>query len=151
MIDLHNLGKNNNYKYKQELYLENSIIDFLNFNGIEFSERVTIKNCVIKKSSIAYTYFKSGLIIENSVFLDYIDWQAGGHNKKGAIVITGSIFTGFVNFFDCWFQSEVKISNSIFLGGTNLMGNIGFGGEVSFDVPPVIQNVTGDLNRDGEY
>jgi len=151
MIDFHNIGSINNYTYRQELHIANSFIDSLRFDAIQFHEVVTIKNCVLAKASFAYAYFHKGLHIENSVFMGYIDWQAGGHNDKGGIIITSSVFTGFNNFFDCWFQSELKFTDCIFIKGTNLLGNVKQNGKVSFDIPPVVENVIGDIRKDGEF
>jgi hypothetical protein len=82
-----------------------------------------------------------------------LDFQAGGHNKTGnPIIITNNNFKDFVNFFDCWYENEVTISNNNkFHKGTNLLGkphNI----PVTFDKEPIIKDNIGqlDLNNEGE-
>jgi len=56
-----------------------------------------------------------------------------------------------VNFFDCWYENEVTISNNKFHKGTNLLGkpnNI----PVTFDKEAIIKDNMGqlDLNHEGE-
>jgi hypothetical protein len=81
-----------------------------------------------------------------------LDFQAGGHNKTGnPIIITNNNFKDFVNFFDCWYENEVTISNNKFHKGTNLLGkphNI----PVTFDKEPIIKDNIGqlELNNEGE-
>jgi hypothetical protein len=124
----------------------------LNVSGsaIHFGKPVRFINCHFEECKFVFTYFLGGLTIDNCKFDDYLDFQAGGHNIAGKLItIANNQFSGFVNFFDCWYESEVIIKNNCFLQGTNLLGkplNI----PVTFDVEPVIENNQGQLDIDTE-
>lgn len=136
--------------WDREVTIENCILE--NFSGCStlFNKQIKLINCNLKTCQFIFTYFAGGLTIDNCIFNDYLDFQAGGHNKKGnSVVITNNVFNGFVNFFDCWYESEVTISNNIFNKGTNLLGapiNI----KVKFDIEPIITGNRGQLNLDNE-
>ena len=109
-------------------------------------------NCHFKKCQFVFTYFLGGLTIDNCTFDNYLDFQAGGHNKtRYPITITNNFFKDFLNFCDCWYEDEVTITNNCFQKGTNLLGkphNI----PVTFDKEPFITDNSGklDLNNEGE-
>jgi hypothetical protein len=88
--------------------------------------------------------------MDNCTFDDYLDFQAGGHNKSGnPVILTNNNFKDFVNFFDCWYENEVTISNNKFHKGTNLLGkphNI----PVTFDKEAIIKDNIGQLDLDNE-
>lgn len=80
--------------------------------------------------------------------MQYLDFNAGGHNSKGNfIIINGNNFRGFVNFFDCWFNGEIEVSNNVFEKGTNILSKTLW---VSFDVPIAVHNNVGDLSIESE-
>lgn len=139
-----------NGHWDKEVVFENCIIEQFSGSTTQFDKSVRLTNCQFKNCQFVSTYFFGGLIIDNCNFDNYLDFQAGGHNKAGnSICITNSIFYGFVNFFDCWYENEMTISNNIFHKGTNLLGkphNI----PVSFDIEPIIKNNVGLLNLDNE-
>ncbi|RAJ98094.1 hypothetical protein LX87_03002 [Larkinella arboricola] len=138
--------------WDKDVVFENSIIE--NFSGsvTQFNNPVRLINCHFKNCQFVFTYFSGGLTIDNCTFDSYLDFQAGGHNKAGnAVIITNNGFNGFVNFFDCWYESDVIINNNRFCKGTNLLGkpnNI----PITFDVEPVIENNIGelDINHEGK-
>lgn len=136
--------------WDKTVILENCVLE--NFSGAvtQFNQPVRLINCHFKKCQFAFTYFLSGLVIDNCLFDNYLDLQAGGHNKAGkSIIIKNNYFAGFVNFFDCWYESEVIIIENHFQKGTNLLGkphNI----PVSFDVKPTIHGNLGQLDSDQE-
>jgi hypothetical protein len=136
--------------WDNEVVFENCIIE--NFSGsvTQFGKPVRLVNCHFKKCHFAFTYFLGGLTIDNCTFDNYLDFQAGGHNKTGnAIIITNNDFKDFVNFFDCWYENEVVLSKNKFHKGTNLLGkphNIA----VTFDTQAIIKDNIGQLDLDNE-
>jgi len=137
-------------KWEKEVLFENCIIE--SFSGIntQFNEPVRLLNCHFKKCDFTFTYFLGGLTIENCTFDNYLDFQAGGHNKAGnPVIISNNDFNDFVNFFDCWYESEVKINDNNFNKGTNLLGKV-HNIPVTFDIKPIIKNNIGQLDLDNE-
>lgn len=125
---------------------------FESLSGVSsfFSEVFDFTNCQFKKCSFTFSYFLGGLNIDHCIFENYLDFQAGGHNKNESIVsIKNSVFKGFVNFFDCWYEGPIIVKDNDFKEGTNLLGsaeNL----TVAFDVKPLIENNNGKLDIDGE-
>ena len=110
--------------WDKPVVFENCIFEYFSGSATSFEKHVKITNCHFKKCQFIFTYFLGGLTIENCLFESYLDFQAGGHNKKGnAITIVNNEFCGFVNFFDCWYENEVNVSNNNFKKGTNLLGS----------------------------
>lgn len=115
---------------------------------VQFYKRVTIKNSYVKNASFNFSYFIGGLTIDNCVFDEYLDFEAGGHNSPGNfVIIKDNCFRSFVNFFDCWFTGEISIDNNTFENGTNILSKNQL---VSFDVPILTQNNVGDLSIESE-
>jgi hypothetical protein len=138
-------------RLRYELILENCIFDDFKTSFLSFERPVRISRCVFYKCSFNSTYFIKGLHIEDSVFKSYLEFIAGGHNQNGSLIsIANCTFEGFVNFFDCWYKSQVDISNNNFRKGTNLMGNRTEPYRVQFDTPLIIENNTGQTDIDGE-
>ncbi len=139
-----------NETWDKEVVFENCIIEYFSGSVTQFDKPVRLINCHFKKCQFVFTYFLGGLTIDNCTFDNYLDFQAGGHNKTGnPVIITNNDFKGFVNFFDCWYENEVIISNNIFHKGTNLLGkphNI----PVTFDIEAIIKDNDGQLNLDNE-
>jgi len=136
--------------WEKEVVFENCVIEYFSGSSTSFNKPVRLINCHFKECQFSFTYFLGGLTIENCSFNNYLDFQAGGHNKAGnPIIITNNNFEGFVNFFDCWFENEIIISNNNFHKGTNLFGkpnNI----PVTFDIKPVLTGNTGKLDLDSD-
>lgn len=136
--------------WDKEIIFENCIIDFFSGTNTQFEKPVKFINCHFKNCHFTYTYFFGGLTIKSCVFDNYLDFQAGGHNKIGnSIILEDNNFNGFVNFFDCWYESEVIITNNQFHNGTNLLGQP-HQIPVTFDKEPIIKNNLGQLNLDNE-
>lgn len=139
-----------NGNWEQELVFENCVFEFFSGSVTHFAKPVRFSNCRFKNCQFVFSYFLAGLFIENCTFEQYLDFQAGGHNKAGALVeLKNNHFEGFVNFFDCWYESEVRICDNRFEKGSNLLGspkNI----PVRFDVTPLINNNNGSLDHDHE-
>lgn len=138
--------------WNNEFVFDNCTIEYFSGTATQFNKPVKLTNCYFKKCQFAFTYFLGGLIIDNCTFDNYLDFQAGGHNRAGnPVIITNNNFKDFVNFFDCWYESEVIISNNKFWKGTNILGkpnNI----PVTFDIGPSITGNIGqlDLDKEGE-
>lgn len=138
--------------WDKEVVFENCIVEYFSGSVTEFEKPVRLVNCHFKKCQFTFAYFLGGLTIDSCIFDNYLDFQAGGHNKtSNPINITNNNFKDFVNFFDCWYENEVTFSNNKFHNGTNLLGkphNI----PVTFQVEPIIKDNIGklDLNNEGE-
>ena len=119
---------------------------------VHFAEKVVIRNCKIILLDIYGVYFFEGIEISNCKVMSDVMWQSGGHNKK-KIIISNTIFKGFVDFEDCWFENDIIFQNVCFEKGTNLKGNIGTPVEIIFDGEVILENVTGemDVNTFFEY
>ncbi len=139
-----------NEVWDKEVVFENCIFEYFSGSVTQFGKHVRITNCHFKNCQFVFTYFFGGLIIDNCTFDNYLDFQAGGHNKTGhPVIIKNTNFKEFVNFFDCWYENEVIISNNKFQKGTNLLGqpnNI----PVTFDKEVIIKDNTGQLDLDNE-
>jgi len=140
------------FNWEKEVIIENCIVDNLVAVGTEFKEPVRLINSFFKNCNFYASYFTKGLIIDNCTFDNYLEFQAGGHNKNGSpVIITNNNFKDFVNFFDSWYESGVTISKNKFQKGTNVLGNPN-NISVTFDVEPIIKDNIGqlDLNNEGE-
>ncbi len=139
-----------NETWDKEVVIENCIVEYFSGSVTKFDKPVKFINSHFKKCQFVFTYFLGGLTIHNCTFDNFLDFQAGGHNKTNStITILNNDFLDFVNFFDCWYESEVTICNNNFHCGTNLLGqphNI----PVTFDIEPIIENNVGQLDLDNE-
>jgi hypothetical protein len=139
-----------NETWNKEVVFENCIIEYFSGSVTQFDRPVRLINCHFKKCQFVFTYFSGGLTIDNCTFDNYLDFQAGGHNKSGnPVIITNNEFKDFVNFADCWYENQVTISNNKFHKGTNILGrplNI----PVTFDIAPIIKDNIGQLDLDNE-
>jgi len=139
-----------NDAWKKEVILDACVFEYFSGSAIQFEKPVRLINCHFKRCQFTFSYFLGGLTIDNCTFDDYLDFQAGGHNKAGnPIIITNNQFAGFVNFFDCWYESEIIIISNSFQKGTNLLGKP-FNIPVTFDVAPIVEKNIGRLNLDSE-
>jgi hypothetical protein len=134
----------------KEIVIENCIVECLQISAIAFAKPMKFINCHFNECHFIFTCFLGGLFIDHCTFDHYVDFQSGGHNKDGnPVTITNNEFKGFVNFFDCWYESEVTISNNLFHKGTNLLGKLHDIG-VTFDIAPTIKDNTGQLDINSE-
>jgi hypothetical protein len=125
----------------------------LEASRLGFHERIFLKGCTIQSAENAFdsSWFVAGLGVEKCTFESAVSFQCGGHNQQGTeVVLVDNTFKGFVNFFDCWFEGPVEVRGCRFKGGTNLLGNQGKPFQVTFDVPPILEDNLGDLNVDRE-
>ena len=138
--------------FDKAIVIDNCILEYLEGNSTQFTNNVKLTNSEFKLCDFTFTYFLGGMEIENCVFESYLDFQAGGHNKNNQVFsIRNSIFKGFVNFFDCWYESRVVVENNDFKRGTNLLGKHKETGiETRFDVTPLIEKNNGVLNIEDE-
>ncbi|WP_324675566.1 hypothetical protein [Hymenobacter sp. GOD-10R] len=143
-------GSSESTYFGHPILLENCWIEELHGSTLSFERPLELLNSYVHKCDLAFAYFLQGLVIEDCVFADYLDFQAGGHNKMGYPVrLLRNTFEGFVNFFDCWYEASVHIEGNKFSGGTNLLGAPKHY-QVTFDELPLIQNNIGDLHRNDE-
>jgi len=139
-----------NETWDRTVVIENCIIEYFSGSVTKFVKHVKLTNCHFKRCQFVFTYFLGGLTIDNCTFENYLDFQAGGHNKKGnAVTIINSTFNDFVNFFDCCYESEITISNNKFHKGTNLLG-MPFNIPVTFESEPTIKDNLGQIDIDNE-
>jgi len=142
LINQEDLRNHNSY------HLINCIIDTIDFAGVfELNVHLIIENCIINNFKIHSCWFVNGLILKNSVIINSIDYQMGGHNTN-PIIIEGNVFIGFFNFFDCQFENIIRLTHNVFEKGTNLLGNKGEGFENNFEKGWYIENNVGAINVD---
>lgn len=135
-------------EWRSPFIIENCTIQKLSCVMVQFHQHVLIKNSYLEDASFNFTYFLGGLTIENCVFDEYLDFEAGGHNSVGNnITISNNQFHGFVNFCDCWFKGEISVYNNTFGGGTNILSKKQL---ISFDNPLSINNNAGVLDIESE-
>jgi len=136
--------------WDKEVLFENCIVEDFSGSVTQFNKPVKLINCHFKKCQFIFTYFLGGLTIDNCTFDNYLDFQAGGHNKAGnPIIVTNNDFKDFVNFFDCWYESEVTVLSNKFHKGTNLLGQ-SHDIPVTFDIEPIIKGNIGQLDVNNE-
>lgn len=128
--------------------INNSIISEIDFMSQDISKHVVIENCIIDTLSIHSCWFRAGLLLKGNQIFNYVDYQAGGHNKS-AIIIENNIFHNFFNFFDCHFEDTLEIKENIFLKGSNIDANKNEDWSNTFEkTVKFIRNI-GNLNIDG--
>jgi hypothetical protein len=139
-----------NETWNKDVVFENCIVEYFSGSVTQFDKPVRLINCHFKNCQFIFTYFSGGLVIDNCTFDNYLDFQAGGHNKRGnPVILSNNDFKGFVNFFDCWYENEVTIINNKFHKETNLLGKP-FNIPVTFDIQPFIKDNFGKLDLDNE-
>lgn len=113
--------------YREELVLDNCLVEEFSFVGVEFLRQVSIHRSIIKQLEIYGSWFVGGLNFTNNIVLSFVDYQAGGHNEK-EFVLSGNIFCKHFRFFDCHFEEKVIVENNLFVEGTDLLAkeNPGF-------------------------
>ena len=134
--------------WNNEIQITDCTIDNINCLCVMFEKPVILKNSLLKNVSFNFSYFKKGLTIENCIFYNYVDFEAGGHNELGNLItIINNEFREFVNFNDCWFTGEVNVSNNIFLKGSNIASKDQY---LTFDLSPIIENNIGFTNIESD-
>jgi hypothetical protein len=113
--------------------------------GNTLERHFALESSVIDELELAGWYFIRGMTISNCTFIREARILFGGHNKDGPFLIQDSTFCDFVDFTDCLFMGPVVLKNVQFQKGTNLLGMEGQPYRVSFDVAPILKNVTGEL------
>jgi hypothetical protein len=135
----------------EPITIENCVLASLDATFCSFERPVLMQNVrVIGDISFFSCCFFQGLRISYCEFGGQLDLQCGGHNKgENAVIFECTTFHEFVNFFDCQFEGPFVMRNCTFSRGTNLLGNKGRPYEVLFEIPPKIEQTTGELARDG--
>lgn len=136
-------------KWDKEVVMENCIIEHFSGSVTQFEKPVRLINNYFKNCQFVFTYFIGGLIIENCIFDNYLDFQAGGHNKpESPIIIKKNEFKDFVNFFDCWYEGPISVIGNKFYIGTNIASEKQL---LTFDFTPKILDNQGQLNIESEF
>lgn len=134
--------------WSTEILISDCIVEYFEGSVSTFSQPVKFINTHFKDCKFTFSFFLKGLIIENCTFDSYLDLQSGGHSQiRYPIIIKNNKFLGFVNFFDCWYKTDVFITGNTFFKGTNIESKTQL---ITFDVPPVISNNTGQTNIEAE-
>ena len=123
--------------------IHNCVIEHFECVMVSFEKPISITNTEFKNCTFTFSYFLQGFKIEDSLFKNSLDFQAGFHNKPTfPFVLKGNAFNNFVNFFDCQFESDVEIIKNDFKAGTNILSQTLM---IQFDVPPLIEGNIGQL------
>lgn len=111
----------------------------------QFQRPVRLADCTIHRLDLHSAYFLRGLEIKNCRILCDVNWPWGGHNRLPIRIVDTEII-GFLDLEDCLFEAEVIFQDVKLHKGTNLLGNVGTPVEVSFEMPPVLELVEGQLD-----
>ena len=85
------------------------------------TKNIVFKNCKIESIYSIGTQFIGGLEMINCVIEKNASFDSIGHNlKSNNFIIDKCIFNEYVDFFDCYFEGFVKITNNEFKQGTNI-------------------------------
>ncbi|WP_147321941.1 hypothetical protein [Mucilaginibacter conchicola] len=137
--------------FTKEITFINCIIESFTAVGIDFAEHIKFENSHLKSCQFNFAYFSKGLTIKDCLFDNRLSFAFGGHNQPGYTVsITKNHFHDYVDFFDCWFTSEIVVTNNIFSRGTNIESKNQL---ITFDIQPIISNNIGqlDLPEDNQF
>jgi len=130
--------------------IRNVQLDSICAPACQFHEVVLLDNVRVTGAANFWAgYFLAGLQASYSYFGAEVDFQCGGHNKGHDVDFKQCEFSGFVNFFDCWYEGPVSVHECTFSAGSNLLGNIGKPFQVRFDVPPGLEGNIGRLDLNG--
>ena len=134
---------------ESDLYINNCVINSLQMIGGSCNGKITITNSIIYDFSAAARFFEFGLEISNCIFVNSIDLQESGYNKKDYEVnIHGNIFKCFVDFWVTYYKGPFVFKDNVLLAGSSLLGNIGTCFETIFESGSVIENNIGNLYID---
>jgi hypothetical protein len=135
--------------WNNEIIISDCIIEYFEGSVTSFIKPVKFINTHFKDCRFTFSFFLKGLLIDTCTFEGNLDFQSGGHSEKGyPIIIKNNRFSGFVNFFDCWYKSEVFITNNNFLKGTNIQSTNQL---LTFDIQPVMSDNVGLTDVEAEF
>lgn len=143
---------NHRFSFTEEGFVDRNILldsldeaEFEAYNVV-FARAVSLHRCSFRSFEVEGGAFQRGLDLADCHFSDPFYFFASGHNLFGSqIRIRRCTFHSFADFGDCWFEGPFEIIDCDFQEGTNLMGNLNTPIEVTFDVPPVLTRVSGEL------
>ena len=96
--------------FDKAIIIDNCIVEYFEGISSQFTKLVKFTNSEFNLCDFTFTYFLGGAEIDNCIFENYLDFQAGGHNQNNnTFSIRNSIFKGFVNFFDCYYESSMVV------------------------------------------
>ncbi|MDL2224462.1 hypothetical protein LJB92_04025 [Bacteroidales bacterium OttesenSCG-928-M06] len=126
----------------KHIFISNSIINTLNLDFTSYDCHISIKNCQIINLKIHSVWFKQGLLFENNIIKNKIQYEMGGHNEH-SIKLINNIFCELVVFFDCHFIDKLILQNNIFCRGATVMADLSMN---TFQSGIELKNNIGDLN-----
>lgn len=126
----------------KDIFISNSIINTLNLDFTLYDCHISIKNCQIINLKIHSAWFKKGLLFQNNIVKNKIQYEMGGHNEY-PVKLVNNIFCELVVFFDCHFIDQLILENNIFCQGTTVMGDLLLN---TFQSGIELKNNIGDLN-----
>jgi len=131
-----------------EINISNCVVEYFEGSATTFTQPVKFINSHFKDCRLTFSFFLKGLVIENCTFDSYLDLQSGGHSQAGyPIIIKNNNFLDFVNFFDCWYMTDVFITGNTFSKGTNIESKTQL---ITFDITPVISDNIGQTDVESE-
>lgn len=137
---------------EHEIHCTDCHFEMFDAGFARFKGHVRFKRCTFQNCSFYSAYFSKGLHVSACEFDTGVQFASGGHNAKDCnFEIRDSVFHGFVDFEDCWFNGPVIIDSVDFRDGTNLLGNVNTHLQVTFDFAPIIENTQGQLDIDADF
>jgi len=134
--------------WDKEVVISNCIVEYFDGCVTEFHQPVKFINTHFKDCRFISAMFLKGLIVENCTFDSYLSLESGGHNQSGyPVTIKNNKFEGFVNFADCWYMSDISVTDNTFLKGTNIGSQNQY---LTFVVQPIIMNNIGRTDIEAE-
>ena len=138
-------------RYVNKIIINNCTIENFNAQNVDFVSDIELIDTLFLNASFATSFFKNGLLIENCIFKNNVDFQDGGYNKVNkSIEFINNTFYGFVNFIDCVFNGPVVLKYNNFNKGSNLLGNKNKSYCTVFDFEPELYKNKGEIDLDGE-
>jgi hypothetical protein len=104
-----------------ELIFSNCRIDSFSVYVQLLNRKLVFNECIIGKILFFGTHLIGGFEMRNCVIENLACFDAIGHNiNPNKFIVDSCTFNVFANFFDCWFEGPVNISNNNFKQGTNI-------------------------------
>ena len=147
-IDLTSIEQSNNFDFNTELIFKNCKIGNIGDTIKVYTKKISFIACELGNIWFYGTCFSGGLEMKNCSIKDYCYFNAIGYNlDPNAFIIDSCVFNDFADFFDCYFEGPVKITNNDFRHGTNigiyLKPPFGIKDSIEF----IIENNRGDISR----
>ncbi|AEA45692.1 hypothetical protein [Fluviicola taffensis] len=150
-IDLTSLMQSDKFDFNTELIFENCNIHSIGDSIKLYSKKISFIDCEIGSIWFQGTHFIGGLELKNCSVSNYSYLQAIGHNlAPNEFIIDNCVFNDYVDFFDCYFEGPVQITNNDFRQGTNIGIYLQRPFGILADINYKIENNKGDIFKDDE-